>query len=545
MKFPRRSYLRSAAVAAACLAFFAAYAFLPLTSPHRYNSPDEASNAYFSRHFASSGSLWYAEPLNLVLKDEVVHPRSVRVVDNFLVPGGFIGLPMLYGGIAAALGAGIIPFLTPFFAVAAALAFAWLASRWLGVRGGLIAGAALLLQPAWWYAASRTLQPNVLFVAFVIFSAAMFFGAPIFAVVERRAIEGVRLLRLADGAIAGILLAAAVAVRMAEAYWLILGALVLLAVCRKRVPWGRLAAFAVTSAAALAPLLIMNQAIYGSPFATGYGSGVSVPAGEIPQGLGNALLGPLRPLLFPLGFAPRTAFANFWTYGIAFFWWWSVLVACGVVSYALARRRARQPWSSAAKAYAATAVVVTLWLILFYGSWRVQDNPDPDAVTIGSSYLRYWLPVFVFSTVPVAWLAAAATERLSRRAAAAWLAAAFVFAAASSATDVFWGNGEGLLSVRAELIRYDAIVREIVAKTPEPSLVIVDRADKYVWPDRPVITPLRADSTYAALVTLRRFASLYYFGITFPEKDLAWLRTEKLPPLGLTIEPVETFGEET
>lgn len=547
MPFPRRTLLLTAAIAAACLAFFAAYAFLPLTAPHRYNSPDETSNAFFSVHFSRFGNLWTVEPLNLVLKEGLVHPRSVRVADNFLVPGGFIGLPVIYGAVARAAGPAVIPFLTPFFAVAAAVAFGWLAALWLGRRGGFIAAAAILVQPAWWYASSRTLQPNVLFAAFVIFSAAMFFRAPVLAAVERRAAGagGLRLLRLADGAAAGILMACAVAVRMAEAYWILIAALVLVVACRKRVPWGRLAAFAVTAAFAAAPLLIMNQAVYGSPFATGYGTGVSVPAGEMPQGFGNALLGPLRPYLFPLGFAPRTALANFWTYGLAFFWWWSLLVVCGVVAYALSRRRARLPWSPAAKAYAATAAAVTVWLVLFYGSWRVQDNPDPEAVTIGSSYLRYWLPVFVLSVVPVAWLASAATERLSRRAAAAWLAAAFVLAAASSGADVFLAKGEGLLAVRANLVRYDAVVKEIVAKTPERSLVITDRADKYVFPDRPVITPLRAETTYAALPILKKFASLYYFGITFPERDLAYLRTEKLPPLGLTIDPVETFGDET
>ncbi|MEY4745017.1 MAG: hypothetical protein RL272_962 [Candidatus Parcubacteria bacterium] len=545
MKITNRSAAISAALAAACAAFFAAYAFLPFSAPHRYNSPDETSNAFFSRYFSQHGTLWYLEPLNLVMQDGLVHPRSVRVVDNFLVPGGFLGLPMLYGGLAKILGPSIIPFLTPFFAVLAATAFAFLSARWLGARGGLIAGAALLLQPAWWYASSRTMQPNVLFAAFAIFSAAMFFRAPVLAAVERRTADGLRLLRVADGAIAGILMACALAVRLSEAYWLALGALILVGVCRKRVPWGRLAAFAVTAVLAIVPLLIMNQAVYGSPVATGYGTGFSVPAGELPQGMGSALLGPLRPFLFPLGFAPRTALANFWMYGIAFYWWWSVLVACGVAAYALSRRRARLAWSPAAKAFAAASAAVVVWLVLFYGSWRVQDNPDPDAVTIGSSYLRYWLPAFVLSTVPVAWLAASATERLAKRTRAAVLASAFILAAASSASDVFWAPGEGLLAVRANLIRYDAIVREIVAKTPARSLIVVDRADKYVFPDRPVITPLRAETTYAALGTLKRFASLYYFGITFPDADLAYLNGRKLPPLGLAIEPVETFGAET
>lgn len=536
--------LAIAAIAAVCAAFFILYSFLPLAAPARFNSPDETSNAFFTRLVAEKSVLWIAEPLNFVT-DGLVHPRSVKVVDNHLVPGGFVGLPVLYGSIAKVLGECVVPLLTPFFAVLAALAWALLLSKRFGGRIGIASGALLLAQPAWWYAASRTMQPNVLFVSLVIFSACLFFVAPVQAAIERRKLEGLRLLRLTDAALAGILFGLAVAVRMSEAYWLALGAAVLIALAWPRLPWAKLAAFAVTAAFTILPLLIINNAVYGEPFATGYGSGVSVPAGVLPHGGGDRLLGPLRPLLFPLGFAPRTALVNFWTYGVAFFWWWSVLVVCAGLAYAASMRRAKQKWSRDAAAFGVLALTVTVWLVLFYGSWTVRDNPDPEAVTIGSSYLRYWLPLFVLSTLPVAWLAVTAAERAfaKRRSLAAGVFIACV--ALTSASDVFWAPGEGLIAVRAALQRYDLIVARIVQLTPENSLVVADSADKYIFPDRPVMTPLRSETNYAALKVLKRHASVYYFGITFPDTDLAWLHDEKLPPLGLTIAPVEAFGEET
>ena len=85
----------------------------------------------------------------------------------------------------------------------------------------------------------------------------------------------------------------------------------------------------------------------------------------------------------------------------------------------------------------------------------------------------------------------------------------------------------------------------MLAHTDPKSLVIVDRADKLLFPQRPVIYPLRSEATYAALPKLSGAAPLYYYGITFPEKDLDFLRSEKLPPLGLTIEKVLELQEES
>lgn len=547
MKASARTTVAAAVAALACIATFVAYAFLPLAAPPRHNSPDEASNAFFSAHFAKTGYLWYFEPLNLTTGD-VVHPRSVRVVDNFLVPGGFIGLPVLYGGIGRMLGTGVIPFLTPLFAVVGVAAWGALVRWRFGAKIGFAAALLLAAHPAWWYGASRTMMPNVLFASLLAVAAWLFLATPIRAAVERRTTDGLRLLRASDGALAGVCAALAVAVRMAESYWLALVVAVLLVIGwrRKRVPWARAAVFAAAAALTLVPFLIMNQSLYGHPLATGYGAGVDVAVGELPRGMGDRLLGPLRPLLFPLGFAPRVALANFWTYGIAFFGWWSMLVTCALIAAVGSWKRQPEQWRKDAAAFAAVAGVVVAWLVLFYGSWTVQDNPDPSAVTIGSSYLRYWLPAFMLSTVPVAWLAVTAVERgVNRRIAKPLLVAVAALYVAASGLDVFGAPDEGLLAVRKNLIRYDAVVTDIVALTPKNSVIIVDRADKYVFPDRPVITPLRADSTYAALDVLKRHAAIWYFGITFPERDLAWLRDEKLPPSGLGIEPVKAFGEET
>lgn len=533
--------------AVVCAAFFVAYAFLPLTAPLRFNSPDESANYFFTGIFRQFTQLWAFDELNLTAPG-LIHPRSIRVVDDFLVPGSFLGLPVIFGSAAKVFSMAVVPFLTPLAGVLAALAWGALIAKCFNRRVGIWSAALLLVNPAWWYGSSRPLMPNVLFMSLTIGGAWFLLAAPIASALNRRKLTGLRLLRLSDGAIGGILLALALAVRMSEAYWMTLVAVVLLIANRKNLPWPRLLTAAGAGGIVLASFLVMQQAAYGSVFATGYGDlsqGVFVP---VSGGWGNAMFGPLRPWLFPLGFVPRTALTHFMRYGIAFFWWWSaaVTVAVGAAGAVLFHRwRDSGLLSRKAVIFALSAIVATSWLVAFYGSWTISDNPDVTKVTIGSSYLRYWLPIFVFSTVPLAWLVSEGLGRLEGK--RRWAAAIVIFCAAvaASAVTVFGSEQEGLLALRQTLIRDDAQVRTILAKTPPGSLIVVDRADKLLFPARSVMYPLRSESTYVALPKLAKKTKVFYFGITFPEQDLEYLRREKLAKLGLTIDPVVSFELES
>lgn len=541
---PYRSWFLPLAAAA----FFVVYSFLSLAAPLRFNSPDENSNYFFIGTFVADGRLWSFEPLNLVAPG-LIHPRSVRVVDSFLVPGGFLGLPVLYGAAAKVFGMGVVPFLTPLLAALSALALSSIVRKYFGERAGLFAGLLLLIDPVWWYEASRPLMPNILFTALVIFSAWFLLAEPLLNARQGRPRRRWDVFWRADSALAGALCGLALAVRLSEVYWLALAAAVLVIASVRKLPWYKPALFAFFVTLTFLPFLFLNQSLYGSLSGTGYGPGFGgVSVDDMPAGRGARLLGPLLPYLFPLGFAPRTALTNFWTYGLSFFWWWSLIVGAALVAAAVKAVRLRRQGAKLARPAVIGACLgglVCLWLILFYGSWTIRDNPDPRAVTIGTSYFRYWLPIFVLSVVPVAWALAALVEKLS--AGRRWLAGFVLFAglAVISAWAVFGAKEEGLLALRANLIRYDQEVSRAVARTERNALIVVDRADKLFFPERAVIYPFRSDATMSALTELSDHVPLYYYGISLPESDLRYLREEKLPPLGLTIDPLESFREES
>ncbi|HCC22268.1 hypothetical protein A2480_01415 [Candidatus Uhrbacteria bacterium RIFOXYC2_FULL_47_19] len=528
--------------------FFFAYSFLGLSVPNLYNSPDESANAVFARQFAVDGRLYRVDELNLRTGLEgLVHPRSVRVVDGFQVPGGFLGLPVLLGLAIKAFGSASLPFVTPTLALLGVLAWGcllgWLFGRRIGIFGSLL----LLVNPVWWYWAARSLMPNVAFCSLLLLALMFVVWAPFFRTIKGRNQDGWRLLRQADGALAGMFLGLALAVRPVELYWIIPAVLILALIWRRSIPWGRVVVAGVFCLLTLTPFLILNQSLYGHWLMSGYGDVTSGVSETTQGGMWARLLGPLRPWLFPLGFAPRLALANFWTYGLKFFWWWSALfiLASG---YLLLRRQNRLcsvEQSRRIKSFLIVSGIITIWLIFFYGSWQIQDNPDPLAVTIGSSYLRYWLPIFILSIVPLA----VAFDSLSSKRFSWWRSLVvwmvLLVITIISATAVFESKQEGLSFVRASLVDYRSDIRTVLSLTDSSALIIVDRADKMIYPYRSIINPLRSEQTYQALPAAVAARPLYYYGLTFPLKDFDWFRTNRLIPYGLDMEVVQEIDENT
>jgi hypothetical protein len=549
--FERKKTLAAIAVMCAALLLFLGYSFLALSSPGMDASPDERANRIFSGVFSEEQRLYIVDPLNTRIADPIVHGRSMRVVDGLTVPGSFVGLPLAYGVAGTIFGTRVLPFLTPFIAVLGVLAWGALVGHIYGRRVGAAAALLLATHTAWWYWSARTFMPNVPFLSFAIIGAWFAIASPMRRWLARAGSPEHRLAGLADCAIAGVMFGLALGIRLSEAYWIAVGLAAGLIAARK-FPLKRLVLIAAFASMTLGPMFITNHSLYGNMFAAGYSGAPEAISEAANGGIGAQLLGPVAPVLFPLGFAPRTAFSHFASFGIGLLWQWSLLVILAGIVLAVFAWRVRRSTSFDAvpadlavrRAFLWGGLAAAAWLIVFYGSWTVRDNPDPDAVTIGASYVRYWLPLFALSTIPVA-LAVVRLRATASRPLALLGAAMLVFAAVNGPVSAFRAPQEGLDRVR-EVLASDRSVRDdIVAMTEQDAVIVVDRADKFLFPQRRVIVPLRSEHTYAALPSVFRAAPVYYFGITFPDTDLAWLNEVKLPPLGLRISPVKAYGDNT
>ncbi|MEK7632547.1 MAG: hypothetical protein AAB473_02030 [Patescibacteria group bacterium] len=490
-----------------------------------FASPDESANAFFARTFAETGSMVASEPLNAVAQG-VIHPRSMIAPGTAILPTSFLGFPFVSGGLRYIFGEFIQYFFTPIIA-ALAIAALWWTVRKLSNNELLADCSAFfaLIHPAFWYYGARVMMPNVAFVSMLMVGVAAF----VLACSKRSSIIGF---------IAGLIFATGLTMRLVEAPMMMAVVAVVLVAYRKSLPWKVLCGVAIGGAIVLGAYLVGNSALYGSALTTGY----TLPDARSTTDAVVAIspIASIGHLLLPFGFHPRAMVTNVFHYG-----WWlypvsSTLAVIGAW-FAWTAKEHRKAW----RTFVVCLGVAAVWMAVVYGSWSVADNPDPKAITIGNSHVRYWLPLFFASSVLVALgvlrIRKKMTHGLKSTVGSIMLV---VIIATLSAQTVFLGS-DGLIAARAAAIASIEKRAGVLADTEYNAVVIVDRADKYLFPYRRVIVPLRSDSTYAAMPMLAPIVPLYYFGITFPQSDLEYLNSEKLGAMGLSISPVVTIQDET
>ncbi|MEK7529989.1 MAG: hypothetical protein AAB570_03640, partial [Patescibacteria group bacterium] len=420
---------------------FFAYAWLMLLSPDMWTSPDEAAVAYVARSGLMTTAP-FADDLG-----GLVSPRSLKVIRGMYVPSSWVGLPFILRQLVV-LG---VPFfvsilLIPALAVAAVASWKGIVARVCGRSDvGWVAAFLLALHPGWWHYTLRGLHPNVPFVSLLLCGVwcwmkshetkrpwilagigGMLFGIAIFL----RAIESVLLIPLLFVALIFVWIRASRPVRASL-----------------KMP------IASAVVGFLLPLILMgfvHEHIYGSPFASGYNRasdpipGLAVDVSITPK---TAWLTRVPTVLFPFGVHELNTLRNVWKFHVIFFWPWMLLFLFGVGWLFMEKNRGVRNL----KPIFWIGAIVAMYLLVEYGSWEFHDNPDTHAVTIGTSYLRYWLPISVWMTLFASYGLVHALRILSAR----WRAAVLGFGAfgllLTSVNAVILSYPEGLLDMRAVL----------------------------------------------------------------------------------------------
>lgn len=498
-------YRLTAAVFAVAAAFFVTTSILAVGASGKYDSPDETANAFFIQRFADGAPLRVPDALLSV--SPAPHPRGIAVRDGSLIPGSFLGIILLYGTLARWLGSGVIPFLTPLAASGGLIVFFLFVRRIFSTRTAFLSMVLLALHPAYLLWTGRGLHHNVLFTVFLIT------GAYFFARSLRSPGAAPRLPRWArafDAFLAGIAFGAALGVRSAEALW-VAGALTLVFFfARQRVDWQWGSwLFLVGGFAALLPVFLKNAELYGQPLSFAYAQGeiATESLGTVAQGL----VAKFTRLFFPFGLDVGTALRQAWSYAVPL-WLPVTLSAVGFVSFL------RAPKTPSQRLYGFLAAIVAVWLILFYGSWTFHDNPDPTAVTLGTSYTRYWLPLYVL------WLPFAALflerfitrprEETGRRAITSALSPLLTGAVAfgvvyGSIAVAFVDKEEGLLAVRQRTREYRQLAERAIVVTPPNAVIVTDRGDKAFFPERRVYVLFPEQKSWESLGRLLAVAPVY------------------------------------
>jgi 4-amino-4-deoxy-L-arabinose transferase-like glycosyltransferase len=481
-----------------------------------------------------SGTLKVFEPLNFLAEGRIA-PRSIAAVGGYLVPGSFFGLILIYGWLAKIFTLNIVWFLTPFFAGAAVFCFYKILGKIFDRRIAFWSALLLLAHPVFWYYASRGFFPNILFVSLLIIG--FYFLVCRSGLMQKNPPQSPFSKGGSKGGfiLAGLFFGLALTVRLSEAIW-VGGVLFLLwIIYRKQVAWSRVILFLIFALLPFLPILAYNQIFYDNYFRTAYTLGGGAALGEV------RWFSSVVKLVFPFGLEVKNVLKFFSTYFVGMFWWFAVPLTFGLIVFL--KKLIAGKLDKKVKTYLLLGGLASFFLFCYYGSWFFYDNPAKEA-SIGTSYVRYWLPAYIFSLPFVAFAMIKLVEFVNLRKKILALVLCLIYLLFGIQL-TFLDKNDGLAYVSANVKSYAEIARTVNSIIPSDAVIIVDRADKIFFPEHRIIWPLRDDGTYALIPKLVKILPLYYYGLPLTEKEIDLIYQNKLDPEVVRMEKIGNFGAES
>jgi hypothetical protein len=378
--------------------------------------------------------------------------------------------------------------------------------------------------------------------------------------------------------LSGLLIGGALITRTSEAIWILPALFILWIFNFKKIGFIKLILFLAFAALPFVPVIAWNEILYGGFINGGYVEvnrsittvatagadlGKTVVSGQI--NYISTPLGKIRDAIFYFGLNYGTAEQNFKNYFLKMF---PLLFWPAFLGFILFASRVWK-WKKKYWAYLFAYFAASAILILYYGSWVFNDNPNVNEITIGNSYTRYWLPVYLgampFAAFFISRLSWAIFARENENNEVAvnislnkfknffrpqWPSRTFCIGAAQavfiilifffSANFLISGSKEGLVYVDSNnqtlKSEYDQVL-----KLTEPSAVIITRYhDKLFFPERKVIVNTLTDSAMLLRYQrLAKFIPVYYYNFTFPQKDFDYLNSGKLQQAGLVLKKIK------
>lgn len=559
MKIPPVKHLNLLIVCLLAVAFFIATASFNLltqtTDYVKWSSPDETANYFFAREFSLNGQLSFFDPA-AVLGDNLVMPRSVRSDFGWIKPVSFLGIILSYGFIGSWLGIGIIPYLTPLFASLGIIIFYLLIKKiFSSERVGLLAAFLLASFPVYLYYTVRSMFHNILFIVFLLL-AAYLFSLALKVSKEKYPWPGWLLIFSS-----GLLTGAAIITRSSELLWIIPGLLLIWFFCLRRLGITKLILFLAGIFLALLPVIYWNTILYSAPLYGGYNE-MNRSLNDISKSGSDFLkstlsgqfsylktfLGEIKRQIFYFGFNTSQSLAMFQTYVLKMFSFW---VWGGFFGLIILIGQNIKRFQKKYLAYVLVWIILGLILVFYYGSWKFNDNPDPTHFTIGNSYTRYWLPIYLM-LLPLVSLAVVrfsrallfvsseTSGRIKKMLVTGLQGLIIFFFVFSGIMFTLYGSEEGLVylyyNVRAEKVNTE----RVFAKTDPRGIIITRYYDKFFWPERRVIMgTLPNDEILKSAKKLVKHYPVYYYNFFLNEADVKYLNDRKLSPYNLQIKLIE------
>jgi hypothetical protein len=523
----------------------------------KFGSPDENANYVFAKLYGQTNGLTIFEKYNLYA-DDIMHPRSMRSDAGVIKPVSFLGMILIYGTIAKLTSYTLIPYLTPFFGAVGILFFYLLIKKIFGRRNAFISAFLLASFPVYIYYCARSMFHNVLFVVLLIIG--LYFAALMVGKDGKETKSPIGdLVSLIFASLGGLFFGLAIITRTSELLWVLPMLLILWLFNIRKISITRLIIFLSFLFLSILPVFYWNQILYGHPLKGGYsemnhsianianaGADLAREAAAGKLSHSRELLERVKNNIFYFGFKPEQSIEMFKNYFVRMFYWIFWPAVLGLLLFLLKiKKLKRGHW-----AYLFSYLLISLILIFYYGSWQFYDNPDPSRITIGNSYTRYWLPIYL-GAIPFAGMFIIKLTRYTPFIKGGRGDFKKLFIASSriiiitlifilSMQFVLFGSEEGLAYSFNKHGQAKREFNKVLELTENNSVIITEYHDKLFFPERKVIVGLFDNKNmidrYAKLID---YLPVYYYNFTFHDKDTKYLNDRRLREHGLGIEAVK------
>lgn len=574
MLFLRKQANLIAVIILAAVFFIATSSFNFLTQTEHYKkwtSPDETANYFFAARFSETGKMAFFDKA-AVMGDYLLMPRSVRNDFGLIKPVSFLGIILLYGSLASILGVVIIPYLTPFFAALGIVVFYFLIKRLFSERVAFWSAFLLACFPVYVYYTVRSMFHNVLFIDlllagiyFIVVALGKRDSKDLKFVSWRLPVETWLGFLAAFGS--GVLIGLALITRTSEALWLLPALFIAWLFYIRRLGITKPILFISGAILPLLPVAYYNQILYNSFWYGGYNEmnrsldeiaksgrdfwSLGREGDWVAHGLSYLERIVDNVFYFGLNIGQSVRMAEHYILEMFPVLVWAALLGLVILILQLIFHPQKKYFT-----LFLSWMVASVFLILYYGSWQFNDNPDSTRYTIGNSYTRYWLPIYL-GLIPLAafflvrftrtifLVSSQKTLAVRRYAAFGLQAVAVLIFSIWSLNFVLFGSEEGLAHLYY-INKAEKANTERVLNFTEPNSIIITRYhDKFFWPERRVIMgTFPNDEIFQAVVKLVKYYPVYYYNFYFPESDFNYLNERRLVPYGLRLELVQRLNSD-
>lgn len=517
----------------------------------KWGSPDETANYTFAKLYAQENKISIFENYNLIAND-LIHPRSFRSDNGELKPVSFLGIILIFGQLAKIISVKAMPYFTPLLAAIGLIFYYLLIKKIFGKNIGLISTLILSTFPVYIYYSSRSMFHNILFI--VLFLIGLYFSLLMADSKEKNENKYFYYLnKFFFPALAGLLIGLAIIVRTSELLWLIPLFLFLWIFNIKKIGFVKLIIFLSFLFLGIIPCLFWNNVLYGSYFNFGYPELNRTLVSLADNSTGLIKISVQEKFLyykdiflkfvkniFYFGFSADKSLKMAENYINNIFYWLFGPAVLGFIFYLLNIYK----WKKRHYLYLFSLFFVSIILIFYYGSWEFYDNPNRNEYTIGNSYTRYWLPIYL-GGIPFISMIILKISNFTKNKIFSSLISIILIAGLSaiSLSYVLAGSSEGLINsyYRTKELKKD--YNKVINLTKKNSVIITRYHDKIFFPERKVIVGQLDDENMINIYAkIAKYLPLYFYNFKYKDKDLPYLNDTILKKTGLKIREIEKIN---